>query len=42
MSVKSRVRDRLPSGRMKSYRRVSSHFTSCSVWFDKSPSRIAI
>ncbi len=38
MSVKSRGRDRLPGGRLKSYRRVGSHFTSCSKWFDKSPS----
>ncbi|MCG7387078.1 hypothetical protein [Pantoea sp. ACRSB] len=38
MAVKSRVRDRLPDGRMKSYRRVGSRFTSCSRWFDKSPS----
>ncbi|EEC7565732.1 hypothetical protein ACE27K_004795 [Escherichia coli] len=30
MSVKSRGRDRLPGGRLKSYRRVGSHFTSCS------------
>ncbi|EAY7747606.1 hypothetical protein SCG85_003206 [Salmonella enterica] len=38
MSVKSRWRDRLPGGRLKSYRRVGLHFTSCSRWFDKSPS----
>ncbi|EAR8226370.1 hypothetical protein UMV50_000429 [Salmonella enterica] len=38
MSVKNRVRDRLPGGRLKSYRRVGSHFASCARWFDKSPS----
>ncbi|MDX5626886.1 MULTISPECIES: hypothetical protein [unclassified Brenneria] len=38
MSVKSRARDRLPNGRMKSYRRVGRRFASCARWFDKSPS----
>lgn len=38
MSVKNKARDRLPSGRLKSYRRVGSHFASCARWFDKSPS----
>ncbi|EDZ3666743.1 hypothetical protein GVT61_06110 [Salmonella enterica] len=38
MSVKNKARDRLPGGRLKSYRRVGSHFTSCARWFDKSPS----
>lgn len=35
MSVKNKARDRLPGGRLKSYRRVGSHFAR---WFDKSPS----
>lgn len=38
MSVKNKARDRLPGGRLKSYRRVGSHFASCARWFDKSPS----
>ncbi|WP_071824327.1 hypothetical protein [Xenorhabdus bovienii] len=38
MSVKSQIRDRLPNGRLKSYRRVGRHFPSCKRWFDKSPS----
>lgn len=30
MSVKNKARDRLPGGRLKSYRRVGSHFASCA------------
>ncbi len=36
--VTNKARDRLPGGRLKSYRRVGSHFASCARWFDKSPS----
>ncbi|MDX7986506.1 hypothetical protein FE392_04035 [Xenorhabdus sp. 12] len=38
MSVKNQIRDRLPNGRLKSYRRVGRRFASCARWFDKSPS----
>lgn len=38
MSVKNRARDRLPDGRIKSYRRVGAKFSSCARFFDKSPS----
>ncbi|QTL38289.1 hypothetical protein HGO23_10100 [Xenorhabdus budapestensis] len=38
MSVKNQSRDRLPNGRLKSYRRVGRCFPSCKRWFDKSPS----
>ncbi|WP_072012432.1 hypothetical protein [Pectobacterium parvum] len=37
MSVKNRARDRLPNGRIKSYRRVGAKFASCARAFDKSP-----
>ena len=38
MSVKNKARDRLPCGRLKSYRRVGEHFSRCGRRFDKSPS----
>ncbi|MDO1659538.1 hypothetical protein Q2356_25185 [Escherichia coli] len=37
MSVKNKARDRVPGGRLKSYRRVGSHFASCARWLDKLP-----
>ncbi|HFW7070002.1 TPA: hypothetical protein ACKRHO_000425 [Morganella morganii] len=37
MSVKNKMRDRLPNGRLKSYRRVGRHFASCADWVNKAP-----
>ncbi|MBE8595043.1 hypothetical protein [Xenorhabdus sp. BG5] len=37
MSVKSQIRDHLPNGRLKSYRRVGKRFSRCKKWFNKSP-----
>nr|WP_318011360.1 hypothetical protein [Brenneria tiliae] len=38
MSIKNKTRDRIPNGRLKSYRRVGSRFVSCAAWANKSPS----
>lgn len=38
MSVKNKARDRIPNGRLKSYRRIGSRFVSCAGWASKSPS----
>lgn len=37
MSIKNQIRDRLPTGRLKSYRRVGRHFTPCANWVNKAP-----